>query len=241
MKQVRVVCYLLALLFLAFSARAFLKANKVEFSFSPVSTNPTNVIDIRSVSLDNYQHVVEESDAVFITKDNSQKQVHFNDKQLRSFILSPSHNQVAFTYYPDEPEDQVLSVVLLDVGTRSTEEIFHTIFPSWDVTSNPQWLGNDHLFFLRHCGTACQGLTLLDNETGKTKNAVLSYPSFPDQPEITYLTDWLGNEYKMNGLVGRVMSETENSKSYLIFSLENKDGEQIGQKRILFSSPQKIL
>lgn len=209
----------------------------IKSTFSSVTANPKNLIDISQLSQSDYDHIsVKDYGGVFVYKDDSPKQVYFDGKQLQSLELSPSQKKVAFYYYSDEPEDKELSLRLLDLGNASTREIFHTTFPAWDVRSDLHWLGSNHLFFLRHCGTACQGITLLNIETGEIRNALLSYTSFPDQPETTSFQDWFGREYQMDGLVHEVTSQTIDNNHYLVFILEDETGKNLGEKRILFSN-----
>jgi hypothetical protein len=210
--------------------------------FSHITVNSKNFIDVSKLVISDYEHISRKvGGEVYITKDNSFKQVFFNNKQLRSLKSSPSLNQAAFSYYPDEPSDQELSLAVLDFESGVVKEIFHTNFPSWDITSDVHWLGNKYLFFSRHCGTGCQGITLLNIETSEIRNAVLSYPSFPNQPETTHFTDWLGNEYLINGLVSEVTSQTVGSNNYLVFNLGNSVGEHLGTKSIPFLDPQDDL
>jgi len=103
------------------------------------------------------------------------------------------------------------------------------------------WLGNYHLFFSSHCGTACQGITLLDIRSGKTKNGVLTYPSFPNQPAKTHFKDWFGREFVINGLVKDVSSTTEGNLHYLIFMLEDNAGNFLGEKKFQFVEAEAFL
>lgn len=83
-------------------------------------------------------------------------------------------------------KESELSLMLLDLDGKKVKEILHTTLPSWDVARNPDWLGNDHLVFVRHCGS-CQGLTLLNTQTGEVKNATMSYmSSFSDRSAYTH-------------------------------------------------------
>lgn len=184
--------------------------------FSPVSTNTTNLINVSDLSKDNY-------------------------RLLQSLELSPSGKQVAFFYAPNDKSSEELSLVLLEKENNISSDIYHTKFASWDVTSNLHWFGNDHIFFLRHCGTACQGITLLDLKTNERKNATLSYSSFPDQPATTYFEDWFGKKHQLDGFVREVYSEMINNKPYLIFDMMNDKGVKSGQRRFLFTETAILL
>lgn len=150
-----------------------LQQQKTQATFSPVAANQTNQIDIGKLTLEDYKHISEENGAVFVSRNDFQKQVYFNDKQLQSLAMSPSQKQVAFSYDPNETEElekSELSLMLLDLNSKKVKAIFHSTFPSWDVAENPDWLGNNHLVFVRHCGTSCQGLTL-----NSLQNSFISY------------------------------------------------------------------
>ena len=215
----------------------FLSKEQVKSSFSPVATNPTNLIDISKLIKEDYKQVFEGNfNDVQVKNEKSSKQVYYHDKPIRSFKLSPTENKAIFSYHLDDASDEELSLILIDLDTGAQREVFHTTFASWDVTSNPQWLGDKYLFFLRHCGTACQGVTLLNIDTGMTKNAVLSYSSFPEEPETTFFKDWFGKEYWMKGFVREIRSETSDNNPYLIFFLEDGAGKNLGEKRISFSN-----
>jgi len=229
-----------------FGVTSFLSQKSLTKSpFSLVAANPKNLIDISKLSRSDYDNIfIEDYGAVFVYKNNSPKQIYFDDKQLQSLALSPSQQQVAFSYDPnetDESKEDELSLMILDLVNKSTKEIFHTTFPSWDVTSKPQWLGDKYIFFLRHCGTGCQGVTLLNIETGQTKNAVLSYPSFPAQQAVTYFEDWFGQTYQFKDFVQNMHSEMIAGKFYLIFDLMDKKGMESGQKKFLFTGKSLIL
>jgi len=227
--------YILVLLSGIFYARFYQQDREVKSAvFSPVSANPKNLIDINKLTPADYEHIIEKLNVVFVLTSDSQKQVYFNDEEIHSLTLSPSKEQVAFTYYPDELGDQGLSLILLDLGDKKTKEIFSTKFPSWDITSGIQWLGEDHLIFLRHCGTSCQGMSLLNIRTGKVKNATISYQSFPDQAPFTHFEDWVGRTYRMEGFANYIKSKQVDNKSYLVFALEDAVGKKLSEEAIEF-------
>ncbi|PIQ73242.1 hypothetical protein COV58_03530 [Candidatus Roizmanbacteria bacterium CG11_big_fil_rev_8_21_14_0_20_36_8] len=223
---------LVVLISLAF-VRLQTNVSEVESSFSPVAANPTNLIDIQKMIPFDFENTSQgKFDGVFASKDGSEKQVYFNDKPLRDFALSPSRQQAIFSY---EPGDQELSIMLLDLNEGKTWEIFYSNHPSWDVTSDLHWLGDNNIIFLRHCGTSCQGLTLLSMRDGEIVNATLSYMSFSDQPAYTHFKDWFGKEHKMENFVDTVRTEIIDNKFYLIFEMKNEVGEASGQKKFLFA------
>ncbi|MBU0978380.1 MAG: hypothetical protein ABIJ03_04005 [Patescibacteria group bacterium] len=218
-------------LILFISANFLSRKQQLVSSFSPVASNSTNLIDIGNLNRTDYEQVFEgKYNGVYVIKDDFQKQVYFNDKPLQSLELSPSLDKVAFFYRLNNSSSKALSLTLLNLDDGETREIFHTDFPSWDVTSSLHWLGNDHLFFLRHCGTSCQGITLLNIKSGETQQATLSYSSFPDQPAITRYKDWFGQEHTMVGFVREVKSQTKNDRHYLAFILEDNAGNYLEEK-----------
>lgn len=213
----------------------FFSRKQVGTSFLSVATNPTDLVDVFDLSEDDYGHISEgKYNEVFLTENQNQKQVYYNDKPLRSLALSSSQKQIAFFYLSNDQSSEELSLILLDRESGQARQIYHTQSASWDVTSSIHWLGNNHLSFLRHCGTACQGVSLLNIETGETTNATLSYPSFPDQPEVTHFRDWFGKEFVISGLVDRVESETVDNLHYLVFRIKDYKGNFLGEKRFQF-------
>ena len=94
---------------------------------------------------------------------------------------------------------------------------------------------------MRNCGTSCQGLTMLNIQTGVTKNATLSYMFSSDQLAYTHFDDWFENEHKMNNLVNTINTEAVDGKFYLIFEMMSEAGETSGQKKYLFTGDSLIL
>ena len=100
----------------------------------------------------------------------------------------------------------------------------------------PKWLGNVYVFFTSYCGSSCQGIYLVNVFNKETEHGVLSYMTQGDnKPVYTHFKDWFGHEFKFNGWVDGVRSETVDEKTYLIFDMGNGDKESIGQKRFLFT------
>lgn len=229
--------YFIMLLILITSTRLF-SPPRIQLPFSPVATNPTNLIDVFKLGQADYPHISRgEYSTVFLADSQGQKQVYYNNKPLRSLALSPSGALAAFFYSPASQSSDELALVLLERKDNTTREIYHTKFASWDVTSDLHWLGENYLFFLRHCGTSCQGITLLDVGTGETTNATLSYSSYTDQSASTHFEDWFGQEYQMDGFVREVTSQTIDSNRYLVFVLEDEAGKYVGSKSVLFLQP----
>jgi hypothetical protein len=235
--------FLVALISLV-SIRLETNVSKVESSFSPVAANPTNLIDISKLTSEDYRYISEENSSVFVSKKDSQIQVYFDDKQLQSLEMSPSGKQVVFSYDPnetDELKESELSLMTFDLTNKSVKEVFHTVHPSWDVRSDLHWLGNDHIIFLRNCGTSCQGLTMLNIQTGKTKNATLSYMLSPDQQAYTHFEDWFDNHHELNNFVEKMYTEAKDGKYYMLFNMKTDIGEESSQERFLFTGSDLVL
>jgi|GEM_PF-6153563 len=196
----------------------------------------TNTVDIQSLDIIELQKVLSEDYKVYLISKNLKKQIYFNNMPIQSLTLSPSQQQVAFFYESTQPSTEGLALALniLDFSDNKMTEIYNTTFPSWDVTSKVNWIGNDNIFFLRHCGTNCQGITLLNTKTKEIKNAVLSYSSFKDTTATTHFQDWFGQEFIMDGFVYNVKSKTLNNDNYLVFTLKDNNGAFLEEKSILF-------
>lgn len=228
----------LCVMFMILASIYFFVQMEAIFCPSHVEENLGGRIDILRLCKADYARAFKgRYNEVLLMKDGTQKQVYYGGKPLRSMALSPSRKQVAFYYFPSDQSAEELSLILFDIENGTTRQLYYTRDAFWDVTGDLYWLGNKHLFFLRHCGTSCQGITLLDLNTGETSNAVLTYPSFPNQPEKTRFKDWFGHEFDFDGLVRTVYSETEGENDYLIFALEDYNGTILGEERLLFTMP----
>ncbi|OGC51236.1 hypothetical protein A2W32_00830 [candidate division WWE3 bacterium RBG_16_37_10] len=196
-----------------------------KLSNSSKASSSTNVIDIASLNLsdfmylDNYKH-----NYVFLSRNGDYRQIYYNGMPIRSISLSPSQERIGLLYLPNSQSTEELSLTVMERKTGIAKEIFHTHFASWDVRGDLHWLGDDRLFFLRHCGTSCRGITLLSVKTGETSTAVLTYPSFPNQKAATSFKDWSGKEYPIEGLVSNIDSRIIDSQSYIVFDVVDEKG-----------------
>lgn len=200
-----------------------------------VEATSGNAIDIADINSFHYAFLSEKGkNQVFFTKNRSEKQVFYMNKPLTSIALSPSKQYIAFFYRTSEETTEDVSLTTLDIENHQFKEVYHTSSASWDVRGSLHWLNNNYIFFLRHCGTECQGITLLNLESGQTTNAVVSNPPFPDMPATTHFKDWFGQEFVINGLLDDVTSETVNNHSYLIFTMKDYEENSLGKKRFVF-------
>ncbi len=208
---------------------------------TPIPSDLTHLINVTNLSKNDYDHIFENDDNyVYIIKNGFQKQLVFDNKPVKSIELSPNDKQIAFFYEPDNKSKDVLSLMITHLENNISEEKYHTNFASWDATSNLHWLNNNYVFFTRHCGTACKGVTLLNLVSKETINAVLTYPSFSNQPVETHFKDWFGQEHVLQGIVNKISSETINNKTYLIFDMTDNKGNYTGQNKFLFSEKSLI-
>jgi len=169
---------------------------KIADFFQFKSTTASDHLDIRDLNEDDFRYIFEgDHNELFVMTDKSDQKLYFQGHPIKSIAFSPSKTQMAITYRPDKLTGEVLSLALLNLINGTSREIFHTEFPSWDITSDVQWLGEDYLFFLRHCGSSCQGLSLLNTHSGEVSNATLAYQSFPEESPSTHFNDWFGKEY----------------------------------------------
>src|SRR3989344_20099 len=133
-------------------------------------------------------------------------------------------------YYKDYfNNDTVVSV--LDMEDSSENYIF-----TGSRIGEPKWLGNDHVFFTSYCGSSCQGIYLVNVFNKETEQGVLSYMTSGDDKLVyTYFQDWFGRDFKFDGWVDDIRSDTVGDKIYLIFYMRNDEQKSIGQKRFLFT------
>jgi len=150
------------------SLHCFFLKKYINTPISDISSNSIDFINVTNLSKNDYDHIVENNDNyVYVIKDSFQKQLMFDNKPVRSIELSPNGKQIAFFYEPDNKSRDVLSLMITQLENNISEEKYHTSFASWDATSNLHWLDNNYVFFTRHCGTACKGITLLNLVTKK--------------------------------------------------------------------------
>lgn len=212
----------------------FLLGQKNIDSFLPQAPYSSIKVDIRALNNNEYKNIFEgDNNELYLMTDHSDQKIYFDKKPLQAIIPSPSGRQTAIAYTFESSTGEGFAISLLDLNSE-TREIFSTEFPSWDITSDIQWLGENYLVFLRHCGTACQGLSLLDVYTGEVKNATLSYHTFPDQPLFTHFEDWFGTQFHWNGALKQVKTRFENGNNYLVFVLQDESGENIREEKVLF-------
>jgi hypothetical protein len=206
-------------------------------SFSPQAPYSSTKVDIRTLNTNEYKNIFEgDNNELYLMTDNSDQQIYFEKKPLQAIIPSPSGRQTVLVYRFDSVTGEGLAISLLGFD-RKISEIFSTEFPSWDITSDIQWLGENYLFFSRHCGTACQGLSLLDVSTGKIKNATLSYQSFPDQPLFTHFEDWFGNQFHWEGSLKQIETTSKGANNYLVFVIQDGSSENLREEKVMFRDP----
>lgn len=158
-------------------------------------------------------------------------------KKITRYKLNDTSDLFAnkYTTYLD---NNVIIAVTNNLG--STEREYY-IFIGEERTGEPHWLGNNYVFFTNHCGSSCQGLTLLDVRTGQRWQAVLSYLSNNNRSSETYFHDWFDKNFQFKGLVQKIHGLMENNQPYLIFDMENDKGVESGEKRFLFTGNSLIL
>lgn len=105
-------------------------------------------------------------------------------------------------------------------------------------TGFPHWLDNEYIYFTAGCGTSCQGLYLVNTRSRESRSAVLSYIfsiSNDKKNWETHFKDWFDQEFRFEGLVDKIKSEIIAGKAYLVFKMEDGEGNSIGEKRFLFT------
>ena len=76
----------------------------------------------------------------------------------------------------------------------------------------------------------------MDVSNKETRQGVLSYMiSKENKPIYTHFKDWFDREFKFNGWVDEIRSDTIGNKTYLIFYMRDGKSKSIGQKRFLFT------
>ena len=168
------------------------------------------------------------------------KEYQYNNKPITSELLSPSWNQSVFIHYPENNTSEKAAIIVHNREKDSFQEIYSTNHASWDIRSDLYWLTEDYIFFLRHCGTSCQGLTLLHPKSTTISQAVVSYSTTSDQPQLVHFQDWFGSSFEFPGLVSAIYADYENGRHYLVFNMANDKDVEIDEKRFLFTGDNLI-
>ncbi len=109
------------------------------------------------------------------------------------------------------------------------------VFIGEERTGMPKWLGDDHVFFTTYCGTACQGIYLIDVRNKETKLATLSFSFSNTNTWETHFSDWFGKKFQFPGLLGDIGTEFSNDNFYLVFGKKDQSDNDPGKKRFLFT------
>lgn len=153
-----------------------------------------------------------------------------NGNELILMYEMPDHSGLNSDYYNYLSGQYFITVKEVDSG----RERFVSV---GDYKSGyPHWLGNDFIYFTAGCGTACQGLYLVNTRDKESDLAVLSY-IFPDEINVwyTHFRDWFNQEFKFEGLVDEIKSEMISGATYLVFRMKNDQGDFLYEKRFLFT------
>lgn len=129
-------------------------------------------------------------------------------------------------------DNNIIISITKNIGDIERE---YYIFVGEERTGDPHWLGNNYVFFTSHCGSSCQGLTLLNVETGQRWLAVLAYSSYNNAQKTTYFHDWFKKDFEFNGFVQKIHATLEKNQPYLILDILNDNGIEAGEKRFLFT------
>lgn len=154
-----------------------------------------------------------------------------------TFELSPNGKKLLI-FTTSKGQDETAVIAIKNLMTNEYAEIFSTTNRLYEVRSAVRWLGNEHIFFLRSCGTGCRGLMLINTHTRQVETAAISYPSFSSQQPYTHFSDWNGQDTKMYGLASEVLAETDPAGDFLVFVMQDWKGQPAGRERVPFIRPQ---
>ena len=173
--------------------------------------------------------VVRESTFEELSPDGQKKVIRYEVGYLPQLF---SEN---YTTYLD---NNITIAVINNIGDVERE---YFVFNGEERTGNPHWLGNRYVFFTAYCGTACQGLTLLDTQSKQSWKAMISHWSRENDKQKTYFSTWFNQGFEFFGLVDKIYAEMVGNKPYLVFDINNDSGIESGQKRFLFTGNSLIL
>lgn len=156
---------------------------------------------------------------------------------VRSQTPSPARSQTAIVKEVHEGDVTSAVIMVRDHATSNERVVFTAPDAFRDIATEPHWLGEHYLLFTRYCGTACQGLVLLDTVTGETKSGILSFSNSDDSKNgaHTYLRDWLNRTFIMEGLLDEFYTDVDtNGTVWLILSTQDEDSTAATLYRYIF-------
>lgn len=125
-----------------------------------------------------------------------------------------------------------IMIAMQDANSQKEEPLF----VGEERTGMPKWLGNDHIFFTSYCGTACQGIYLINVLNKEVKLATLSFKFSDTNDWETHFSDWFDKKFQFPGLLGEISTESRsNDNFYLVFSKKDQLDNKLSKKRFLFT------
>lgn len=141
----------------------------------------------------------------------------------RNLVTYRINNQPLF-------EDYIM-IAIQDINGQQEEPLFI----GEGRTGRPHWLDDDHIFFTTYCGTACQGIYLIDVRNKETKLATLSFTFTKTNNWETHFSDWFGRRFQFPGLLGDIGTESTKNNFYLVFNGKDQSEHSLGVKKFLFT------
>jgi|GEM_PF-6114146 len=135
-------------------------------------------------------------------------------------------------------DNNIVLALIENVGDMEREQF---LFVGEERTGDPHWLGNKYIFFEAHCGTSCQGLTLLDTQNRQVWKGMLGYYAGKSERPRTNFSGWFDQDFEFEGFVNQIQADIVDNKPYLIFDMRNDQEVESGQKRFLFTGNKLIL
>jgi len=163
-------------------------------------------------------------------------------KEIEHEEFSPDRSKKVILYkmvfdsdfYRGYYNDYFYNNIIVAVADIENQREYY-VFTGEERTGDPHWLGNNHVFFTTHCGTACKGVYLVDTRDKETQLAVWDYLFSEEKGSWeTHFTDWFDQDFSFDGLVDELSSETFGDEVYLIFKMKDDQGNFLYNKRFLF-------
>lgn len=154
-------------------------------------------------------------------------------KQIIRYQLS--HDPSLFSNYENYLNNNIF-ITLKDL--TGNQESY--IFVGEERTGDPHWLDNKYVFFTAHCGTACQGLYLVNTTSKTVKHAVISYFFEKNGPWQTHFKDWLGQEVVFPGLLEDIQSSREAGETTLTFKMRDGQRRPLKDETFVFADGRLI-
>lgn len=154
------------------------------------------------------------------------------DKSHEALVYQMRFDPLLYDDYYKEYFPNQKIIIVRDLDSQKED----VVFTGEERTNNPHWLGNEYIFFTSYCGTGCKGIYLVNTLNKETRQGVWAY-MYDEQKNAwgTHVNDWFSQKFVLDGMISKVKSEVVGGQAYLIFEMDDNNGNFLGEKRFIFT------